>query len=31
MVVIGPAMAGTAMTPDEFDAIEEVDRNYPMS
>jgi Uma2 family endonuclease len=27
-IVIGPGMAGTAMTPEEFDAIEEVDRDY---
>jgi Uma2 family endonuclease len=27
-IVIGPGMAGTFLTPEEFDAIEEVDRDY---
>jgi Uma2 family endonuclease len=27
-IVIGPGMAGTYLTPEEFDAIEEVDRDY---
>ena len=27
-LVLGPGLAGIFLTPDEFDAIEDVDRNY---
>ena len=27
-LVLGPGLAGTLMTPDEFDAVDEVDEDY---